>query len=68
MENVFGIFKLSFRQFLLKLELEVSFLPDVITTCVILHNMFLGQSHVDVEMLLHILHTEGLEVHGIDED
>ena len=60
-ENAFGILKQTFRELLVKSELSVTFLPDVITCCAILHNILLGQSHRDVERLLQVLRTEGLQ-------
>ena len=66
-ENAFGILKQSFRELLVKSDLQVTFLPDVITCCAILHNILLGQSHEAVETLLHILRTEGLQEGEEDE-
>jgi len=60
-ENAFGTLKFTFRELLVKSELQVIFLPDVITCCAILHNTLLGQSHEDVERLLEVLRIEGLE-------
>ena len=69
-ENAFGILKQPFRELLTKSDLDVTFLPDVITCCCILHNVMLGQSHADVELLLHILCVEGLDgdMVGGDDD
>lgn len=63
-ENAFGILKQSFRELLVKSDLQVTFLPDVILCCAILHNILLGQCHEDVERLLGVLRNEGLN----DED
>jgi len=60
-ENAFGILKQTFRELLVKSELQVTFLPDVITCCAILHNVLLGQSHEEVERLLQVLRVEGLD-------
>ena len=60
-ENAFGILKQTFRELLTKSDLLVAFLPDVILVCAILHNVLLGQSHEDVENLLGVLRTEGLD-------
>lgn len=38
------------------------FLPDVILYCCILHNILLGQIPIEVEQLLSILRSEGLDV------
>jgi hypothetical protein len=67
-ENAFGILKQTFRELLVKSELQVAFLPDVITCCAILHNVLLGQSHEDVERLIQVLCTKGLEGEVVDED
>ena len=66
-ENAFGILKQTFREFLTKSDLHVAFLPDVIVACAILHNILLGQSHEEVESLLQILRTEGLDGEVLDE-
>jgi len=42
-ENTFGILKHTFRELLLKSNLYLAFLPDVILACAILHNILLGQ-------------------------
>ena len=65
-ENAFGILKQSFRELLVKSDLALTFLPDVILSCAILHNILLGQSHEEVEALLELLRDEGL--HGAVED
>jgi hypothetical protein len=44
-ENAFGILKQTFRELLVKSELDIVFLPDMITCCAILHNVLLRQSH-----------------------
>ena len=58
-ENAFGILKQSWRELLHKIELEVTYLPDVITACVLLHNFLLRQASDDVNRLLGVLHAEG---------
>jgi hypothetical protein len=35
--------------------------------CAILYNVFLGQSHEDMEQLLEVLRLEGLEGEVVDE-
>ena len=67
-ENAFGILKQTFRELLVKSQLHITFLPDVIVSCAILHNVLLGQSHEDVEQLLEVLRTEGLHGEVIDDD
>jgi hypothetical protein len=58
-ENAFGILKRTWQELLHKTELEVTYLPDVITACVLLHNLLLGQSSDDVEWLMGVLQVEG---------
>ena len=60
-ENTFGLLKQTFRELLTKCDLHVAFLPDVILTYAILHNVLLGQSHEQVQNLLEVLRTEGLD-------
>jgi predicted RNase H-like HicB family nuclease len=67
-ENAFGILKQTFRELLVKLELQVVFLLDVITCCIILQNILLGQSHEEVEQLLQVLLDEGLDGEVVDDD
>jgi hypothetical protein len=67
-ENAFGILKQTFKELLVKSDLSVIFLPDVITYCAILHNVLLGQSHEDVERFTDMLRTEGLQGEVVDEE
>jgi hypothetical protein len=43
-ENAFGILKQSFRELLHVTDLHVTFVPDVVVCCALLHNVLLGQS------------------------
>jgi len=45
----------------------VTFLPDVIICCAILHNVLLGQSHEQVEELIEVLWTKGLQGKVVDD-
>lgn len=67
-ENAFGILKQTFRELLIKSDLHVTFLPDVILCCAILHNILLGQSHEEVEELFQVLRSEGLDGGVVDDD
>ena len=51
----------------MKSDLHVTFLPDVILCCVLLHNVLLEQSPEEVHRFLDILHQKGLQG-PIDED
>ena len=51
-----------------KSDLHVTFMPDVILCCAILHNILLGQSHEEVEDLLEVLRNEGLHGQVIDDE
>jgi hypothetical protein len=66
-ENAFGISKQTLRELLFKSDLSVTFPPDVITCCAILHNVLLGQLHEEVEELLEVLRFEGLEGEVTDD-
>jgi hypothetical protein len=48
-ENAFGILKQTFRELLVKSDLDIVFLRDIIICCTILHNILLRQSHEEVE-------------------
>lgn len=52
----------------MKLELHITFLPDVIIYCAILYNVLLGQLHEEVEELLGVLRREGLNREVIHEE
>jgi hypothetical protein len=67
-ENTFGILKQRFQELLVKSDLVVLFLLDVITCCAILHNILLGQSHEEVENLMGVLRQEGLNGKVLDEE
>jgi len=60
-ENAFGILKHTFRELLLKSDLHLGFLPDVVLACAILHNVILGQAPEEVEDFLNMLRCEGLD-------
>jgi len=66
-KNAFGILKQTFCELLNKFDLHIAFLLDVIVTCAILHNILLGQSFEQVEMLLYILRQEGLNGEVLDD-
>ena len=66
-ENAFGILKQTFWELLVKSNLHVIFLPNVILCCALLHNVLLEQSPEEVHRFLNILHQEGLEG-PVDED
>lgn len=53
---------------MLKFDLHVTFLPDVILCCAILHNILMGQSHEDVEALMQVLRNEGMDAALLDEN
>jgi hypothetical protein len=38
LDKVFGILKKTFKEFLAKTKLHVSFVPNAFTTCCLLHN------------------------------
>lgn len=58
MENAFALLKLTFRELHHKTELNVAFVPDVVTCCAILHNVLLNQSQEDIGRLMEVLHSE----------
>lgn len=63
-ENAFAMLKMTFRELRGKSELSLRFLPDVVSTCALLHNVLLQQNHDDVERLLQILQVEAANVEG----
>lgn len=65
-ENAFGILKQSFQELQGKSDLDLTFFPDVVVCCGILHNILLRQSHDEVKEFLHLLDSEGMEVEDGD--
>lgn len=63
-EHAFGILKQCFRELGGKSDLHVTFLPDVIVACCLMHNLLLGQFVDDVEQLLEVLQSEGMRWEG----
>lgn len=53
---------------MLKSDLHVTFLPDVILCCAILHNIILSQSHEQVAELLEVLRSEGFDGATVHEE
>jgi len=56
-ENSFSILKKTFQKLLGKINLHVTFVPNVFTCCS-LHNLLQNQVHSQIEMLMHILELE----------
>jgi preprotein translocase subunit SecG len=52
-KNASRILKKTFRELLVKSDLTITFLLDVIVCCAILHVILLLQNSKDVEQLLH---------------
>lgn len=67
-KNAFGILKETFRELLVKSQLYITFLPDVIMCCAILHNVLFDQSHEQVDQLLQVLRTKGFDGEVFDDD
>jgi hypothetical protein len=66
-ENAFGILKQSFRELLHVTDLHITFVPNVVVACCLLHNILLGQSSDEVARLLNILQREGARPE-VDDD
>jgi hypothetical protein len=60
-ENAFGILKMTWRELLGKSELNVFYMPDVITACAILHNILRKQANQDLEALGAMVNNGGVE-------
>jgi hypothetical protein len=56
-ENSFGIFKKTSQELLGKINLHVTFVPNVFTCC-LLHNLLRNQVDSQIEILMHILELE----------
>ena len=59
-ENAFEILKHSFRELLDTIDLYVTFVPDVVVCCCLLHNLLLGQESDEVARLLEVLQRDGV--------
>lgn len=57
-ENSFGLLKQTFRELHQKSDLHVAFFPDVVMSCVILHNILRKKSDYDIDRLMDILNSE----------
>ena len=60
-ENAFGILKSTWRELLGKSELNVVYMPDVITACAILHNILRKQANEDLEAMGAMVNNGGVE-------
>jgi hypothetical protein len=59
-ENTFGILKQTWRELLVKTDMKVEFIPDLMTCYCILQNMILGTSISDIDYLKTVLDEEAL--------
>ena len=60
-ENAFGILKTTWRELLGKSDLNVVYMPDVITACAILHNILRKQAIEDLEVVGDVVNNGGVE-------
>jgi hypothetical protein len=58
LDIVFGILKKTFKEFLTKTKLHVSFVPNALTTCCLLHNFLHSQSKSHIQILMHIIDVD----------
>jgi hypothetical protein len=66
-ENAFGILKQTFRELLDITDLHVTFVPDAVVCCCLLHNVLLGQDPGEVARLLEILQHDGM-IPAVDDN
>jgi hypothetical protein len=66
-ENAFDILKQSFRELMDVTDLHVTFVPDAVVCCCLLHNVLLGQDLTDVARLLEILQRDCM-IPTVDDD
>jgi hypothetical protein len=60
-ENAFGLLKENWRQMGKKIDLHVSFVPDVFYSCCILHNLTIRKGFVNIEELIRRIVVEAEE-------
>jgi hypothetical protein len=58
-ENAFGILKQTWRELLVKTDMKVEFVPDLVSCCCVLHNMILATAAPDIDYLCGVLEEEG---------
>jgi hypothetical protein len=66
-ENAFGILKQSFQELLDVTDLHVTFVPDAVVCCYLVHNVLLSQDPANVARLLEILQRDGM-IPLVDDD
>jgi hypothetical protein len=54
-ENAFGLLKMNWRVLLIKPDLSVNIILDVVCACAILNNMILSDRDVDVDAMIQIM-------------
>jgi hypothetical protein len=54
MENVFKILKKTFKELLLKSNLHVLFLPNIVSCCYMLQNLILNGRDVNIALMLQL--------------
>jgi hypothetical protein len=59
-ENNFGILKKTFRKLMIKSNLDVQFLSNVIICCYMLHNMILNGKNAKIDELMLQLEVENV--------
>jgi hypothetical protein len=59
-ENSFDILKKTFKELLIKSNLNVLFLPNVVVCCCMLHNMILSGKDIDIDKLIFHLELEDM--------
>jgi hypothetical protein len=57
-ENAFGILKATWRELLVKTDMKVEFIPNLITCCYVLFNMILGTAAPNIDYLKTVLEEE----------
>jgi hypothetical protein len=62
-DNVFDILKKTLRELIHKLDLSVTFLPDVLTHFCLLHNLLRIEDEASIEPLLHIIELDANTLH-----
>jgi hypothetical protein len=59
-EKKFGILKKTFHKLMIKSNLDVQFLPNVVICCYMVHNMILNGKNVDIDELMLQLEAENV--------
>jgi hypothetical protein len=60
-KNAFGIMKQIFKELFKKKNLHITIVPNGFNVCYLFHNKTLGKKEMDVEELMHLIQSKGMQ-------